>query len=79
MKFTTRELVAAFDLINDLGDIFPVNNPTASIADMKRHQEEAAKILAQDPNVEGFMTSVGAGGTRGGRLSPGRRGVTFEG
>jgi HAE1 family hydrophobic/amphiphilic exporter-1 len=37
-----------------------------SFAEMKRHQEEAAKILANDPNVEGFMTSVGSGGTRGG-------------
>jgi HAE1 family hydrophobic/amphiphilic exporter-1 len=37
-----------------------------SFAEMRRHQAEAAQILAADPNVEGFMTSVGAGGTRGG-------------
>jgi hydrophobe/amphiphile efflux-1 (HAE1) family protein len=37
-----------------------------SFQEMKRHQAEAARILANDPNVQGFMTSVGAGGTRGG-------------
>ncbi len=37
-----------------------------SFAEMRRHQEEAARILAADPNVDGFMSSVGAGGTRGG-------------
>src|SRR5690242_9130614 len=37
-----------------------------SFAEMKRHQEEAARILANDPNIQGFMTSVGSGGTRGG-------------
>ncbi len=44
-----------------------------SFAEMKRHQEEAAKILQKDPNIEGFMTSVGAGGTRGGLNSGGFR------
>ena len=37
-----------------------------SFAEMVRHQNEAAQILAADPNVEGFMSSVGSGGTRGG-------------
>jgi len=37
MNFTTTELSAAFDSIGDLRDKFPVNNPSASIADMKRH------------------------------------------
>ncbi len=31
-----------------------------------RHQKDAERILAADPNVDGFMSSVGAGGTRGG-------------
>jgi len=44
-----------------------------SFAEMRRHQEEAAKILQNDPNIEGFMTSVGAGGTRGGLNSGGFR------
>ena len=37
VKFTTAELIAAFDSINKLRKEFPVTNPRASIADMKRH------------------------------------------
>ena len=37
-----------------------------SFAEMRRHQEEAARVLATDPNIDGFMSSVGAGGVRGG-------------
>lgn len=37
MKFTDAELVHAFDGIDDLRNMFRVNNPRASIADMKRH------------------------------------------
>jgi hydrophobe/amphiphile efflux-1 (HAE1) family protein len=37
-----------------------------SFAEMVRHQKEAEQVLAADPNVDGFMSSVGAGGTRGG-------------
>ena len=37
-----------------------------SFADMRRHQQEAERVLAADQNVDGFMSSVGAGGTRGG-------------
>jgi HAE1 family hydrophobic/amphiphilic exporter-1 len=44
-----------------------------SFAEMVRHQEEATRILQQDPNIEGFMTSVGSGGTRGGLNSGGFR------
>jgi hydrophobe/amphiphile efflux-1 (HAE1) family protein len=44
-----------------------------SFAEMVRHQAEAADILRKDPNIEGFMTSVGAGGTRGGLNSGGFR------
>ncbi len=29
---------------------------------MVKHQQEAARILLEDPNVEGFVSSVGAGG-----------------
>jgi hydrophobic/amphiphilic exporter-1 (mainly G- bacteria), HAE1 family len=29
---------------------------------MVRHQQQAAEIIRQDPNVEGFMSSVGSGG-----------------
>jgi len=37
MKFTDSELVHAFEAVDDLRNAFRVNNPRASIADMKRH------------------------------------------
>jgi MoaA/NifB/PqqE/SkfB family radical SAM enzyme len=37
MSFTNPEMIAAFDSINTLRSEFPVNNPSASVADMKRH------------------------------------------
>ena len=33
------------------------------------HQDEAARILAADPNVDGFMSSVGSGGLQCSPLS----------
>jgi HAE1 family hydrophobic/amphiphilic exporter-1 len=52
----------------DTGQInaFTEGSNGISFAEMRRHQAEAAQILAADQNVSGFMTSVGAGGTRGG-------------
>jgi MoaA/NifB/PqqE/SkfB family radical SAM enzyme len=37
MKFAPGELLAAFDGVDRLRPFFPVNNPRASVADMKRH------------------------------------------
>jgi MoaA/NifB/PqqE/SkfB family radical SAM enzyme len=37
VNFEDSELVAAFDAVDDLRNLFPVNNPRASVADMKRH------------------------------------------
>jgi len=37
MNFSSKELVAAFDSVDELRSKFPVNNPRASVADMKRH------------------------------------------
>jgi HAE1 family hydrophobic/amphiphilic exporter-1 len=37
-----------------------------SFEEMKRHQQQLAEIVAQDPNIEAFMSSAGAGGARGG-------------
>ena len=37
VNFTDRELVSAFEAVDDLRRTFPVNNPEASVADMKRH------------------------------------------
>jgi len=40
-----------------------------SFAEMRRHQQEVANIIARDPNVDGFMNSVGSGGVKGGANS----------
>ena len=40
-----------------------------SFAEMRRHQQQVADIIARDPNVDGFMSSVGSGGVRGGSNS----------
>jgi MoaA/NifB/PqqE/SkfB family radical SAM enzyme len=37
MNFTDEEVIQAFDSVNALRELFPVNNPRASIEDMKRH------------------------------------------
>src|SRR6185437_7707154 len=37
MNFTPPELISAFDSLDQLRRQFPVNNPRASVADMKRH------------------------------------------
>jgi len=37
VNFTDQELAGAFDAVDALRGVFPVNNPQASIADMKRH------------------------------------------
>jgi hypothetical protein len=37
LMFSDAEFVHAFEEVGDLGNAFPVNNPSASIADMKRH------------------------------------------
>ncbi|MBV8051432.1 MAG: radical SAM protein [Acidobacteriaceae bacterium] len=37
MKFTDQEMIEAFDAIDELRDTFRVNNPHASVADMKHH------------------------------------------
>src|SRR5512143_176500 len=48
----------------DTGQIFAFTEAQQGIsfADMARHQQELVDIIAQDANVEGFMSSIGAGG-----------------
>jgi len=48
----------------DTGQIFAITEAQQGISfdDMKKHQQEIVDILAQDPNVEAFMSSIGAGG-----------------
>ncbi len=37
VNFESTELIEAFDAVDDLRSLFPVNNPRASVADMKQH------------------------------------------
>ncbi len=48
----------------DTGQIFAFTEAQQGISfeDMKRHQQEIVDIIARDPNVEAFMSSIGAGG-----------------
>ena len=48
----------------DTGQIFAFTEAQQGISfdDMARHQKKLAAIIAQDPNVEAFMSSIGAGG-----------------
>jgi HAE1 family hydrophobic/amphiphilic exporter-1 len=48
----------------DTGQIFAITEAQQGISfdDMKKHQQQIADIIAQDPNVEAFMSSIGAGG-----------------
>ena len=36
-QFTEGDLTGAFDVVDELRDLFRVNNPRAYVADMKRH------------------------------------------
>ncbi len=48
----------------DTGQVFAITEAQQGIsfADMRKHQLELADIIAQDENVEAFMSSIGAGG-----------------
>jgi HAE1 family hydrophobic/amphiphilic exporter-1 len=48
----------------DTGQIFAFTEAQQGISfdDMAKHQRELAAIVAQDPNVDAFMSSIGAGG-----------------
>jgi len=56
---------------DDIGGIFASTEGAqgASFEEMKRHQQKLVDIVLQDPNVEAFMSSVGAAGTRVGSNS----------
>jgi HAE1 family hydrophobic/amphiphilic exporter-1 len=49
----------------DTGQIFAITEASQDISfdAMREHQMAAAKIVAADPNVEGFMSAIGAGGS----------------
>jgi len=48
----------------DTGQIFAITEAQQGISfdDMAKHQQEIVNIIAQDPNIEAFMSSIGAGG-----------------
>jgi len=48
----------------DTGQIFAITEAQQGISfdDMNKHQQEIVAIIAQDPNIEAFMSSIGAGG-----------------
>ena len=50
--------------VEDTGQVFGMTEGAqgTSFEEMVRHQKIAAAIVAKDPNVRGFMSSVGAGG-----------------
>lgn len=51
---------------DDIGGIFGVTEGAQGISfdEMKRHQQKLADIILQDPDVEAFMSAVGAIGSR---------------
>jgi HAE1 family hydrophobic/amphiphilic exporter-1 len=51
---------------DDIGGIIGITEGAQGVSfeEMKRHQKELAEIVLQDPNVEAFMSAVGAGGSR---------------
>lgn len=44
--------------------VYTEGGPDTSFATMVKHQREVAAIVAKDSNVQGFMSLVGAGGSR---------------
>jgi HAE1 family hydrophobic/amphiphilic exporter-1 len=58
----------------DIGSIFIVTEGQQGVSfeEMKRHQQEAAAIIAKHPAVANFMSSVGGGGPGGSAGNSGR-------
>ena len=56
---------------DDIGAIFAISEGAQGVSfeEMKRHQQQLAAIVLKDPNIEAFMSSVGASGTRVGSNS----------
>ncbi|HBG04209.1 MAG: acriflavine resistance protein B [Geobacteraceae bacterium GWC2_58_44] len=55
----------------DLGSFFCITEAAQGVSfeEMVAHQKEIAEIIAADPNIKGFMSSVGASGSRVGSNS----------
>ena len=59
-----RMIPRGFFPSEDTGQIFAITEASQDISfdAMKKHQLAAMKIVAADPNVEGFMSAIGSGG-----------------
>jgi HAE1 family hydrophobic/amphiphilic exporter-1 len=62
-----RTVPTGFIPTQDTGQIVATTEAAqgTSFPDMVRHQQEVAAIVAKDPNIDGFMSSVGSGGGSG--------------
>ncbi|TAN41844.1 MAG: efflux RND transporter permease subunit [Nitrospirae bacterium] len=62
--FLFKQMPMGFLPSEDTGQIFAFTEAQQGISfeDMKRHQQALAAIVGQDPNIEAYMSSVGAGG-----------------
>ena len=62
-----RTVPTGFIPTQDTGQIVATTEAAqgTSFPDMVKHQQEVAAIVAQDPNIAGFMSSVGSGGGSG--------------
>jgi HAE1 family hydrophobic/amphiphilic exporter-1 len=51
---------------DDIGGIFAITEGAQGVSfeEMKRHQQQLAAIVLKEPEVQAFMSSVGAGGSR---------------
>ncbi|MBI5640092.1 MAG: efflux RND transporter permease subunit [Nitrospirae bacterium] len=56
---------------DDIGSIFAFTEGAQGVSfeEMKKNQQKLVEIVLQDPNIEAFMSSVGAAGTRVGSNS----------
>lgn len=54
VQFTPPEFLHAFDSVNALRNHFPVNNPSASVADMKRHLRGEREVFTCHAGYKSF-------------------------
>jgi hydrophobic/amphiphilic exporter-1 (mainly G- bacteria), HAE1 family len=62
-----RTVPTGFIPTQDTGQIVATTEAAqgTSFPEMVKHQQQVAAIVAQDPNIDGFMSSVGSGGGSG--------------
>jgi HAE1 family hydrophobic/amphiphilic exporter-1 len=64
---------------DDIGQIYAPTEAAngTSFAQMVRYQQQAAAIVAQDPDIDGFMSAVGSGGVSSG-VNSGRMFISLK-